>query len=502
MATTTADPVQSDAVRRELEALAWAEPLREFQIDGVERLLRDDQVLLADEMGLGKTIQAIAALRVLNRRGALADPALIVAPSSIVQQWQRQLRRWAPELGLRTAVGPADLRVGQWRADAKVFLVSYDGLRFDAALKGPWAPLSRRWSVVVADEAQRLKNPRTEAAILVKRLWRERAWALTGTPLENKVEDLISVLEFVAPGRFRAEEMMYGLRGVMGDVQLRRRRAQMLPDLPPKTTEIVGVVMGAAQRAAYLDAEREGRMWLRSLGRDLTITHVLELILRLKQICNFCPRTGESAKLEDMRGRLEQLIGGGEKAIVFSQFAREPFGLDAMAQALSAYRPLLLAGGLDAASRAGQIDRFERDPDRRLMLISLRAGGVGLNLTCASAVFHFDRWWNPAVERQAEDRAHRMGQTRPVQVFTYQTPGTIEERIGAILAEKAAIFDRVVDGIDTPQLARLDLDSLLAAIGEAGSGPAGTWRTAYTPPRAPPARSRTSSPAPTGAATG
>jgi SNF2 family DNA or RNA helicase len=190
---------------------------------------------------------------------------------------------------------------------------------------------------------------------------------------------------------------------------------------------------------------------------------VLEIILRLKQVCNFCPESGQSAKFADLRARLAVLSGGAEKPLLFSQFVEEPFGARRLARELAGFRPLLLTGGIDPAARAALITLFERDPARRLLILSLRAGGLGLNLTAASCVFHFDRSWNPAVEAQAEDRVHRIGQTRPVQVFAYLCADTIEERIAAILAEKRALFADLVDGVPMRALGRLDLDTLLRA---------------------------------------
>jgi len=206
-------------------------------------------------------------------------------------------------------------------------------------------------------------------------------------------------------------------------------------------------------------------VWLRSLGAELRVTHVLELILRLKQICNACPRTGASAKLLDLRRRLHDVAAAGEKALVFSQFVAAPFGAEAIAQAIGPLRPLLLTGRMSAAARDDAIGQFAADPDHRVLVASLRAGGVGLNLVAASVVFHFDRWWNPAVETQAEDRAHRIGQTRPVQVFAYLTPDSIEQRIGEILQEKRALFADIIDGVAAASLRRLDLPTLLRAVG-------------------------------------
>jgi SNF2 family DNA or RNA helicase len=230
------------------------------------------------------------------------------------------------------------------------------------------------------------------------------------------------------------------------------------------------VTLGPAQRAAYDRAEYEGKIWLRSLGADVRIGHVLELILRLKQICNACPRTGASAKRDDLLRRVAAVAAAGEKALVFSQFMAEPFGAAMLMRHLAAFRPVLLSGGMSAAARAGALAAFARDAGRSVMVLSLRAGGIGLNLTAASAVFHFDRWWNPALETQAEDRTHRIGQTKPVYTFAYVCADTIEERIAAILAEKRLLFADLMDGSRAGDLAvsglrRLDLPTLLRAVG-------------------------------------
>jgi SNF2 family DNA or RNA helicase len=386
-----------------------------------------------------------------------------VCPSGLVLQWRRQIRAWAPELAISTVVGSADQRQAAWKRPANLFLTGYESLCSDLRLPGDTGPARRRWDVVIIDEAQRIKNPKAEAAIGVKRLNRARSWALTGTPLENRLDDLISVLEFAAPSRFEPSAMAVGLRRLLGEVQLRRRRREVLFDLPPKFVSTVTVDLSGPQSVAYRRAEEEGVVWLRSLGRELRVSHVLELILRLKQICNFCPESGKSSKFSDLRGRLAALIESGEKALVFSQFVEEPFGARRLAKELADFRPLLLVGSLDPNARSAVVAEFERDPSRRLMILSLRAGGLGINLAVASCVFHFDRWWNPALETQAEDRVHRIGQHRPVQVFAYLCADTIEQRIDEILAEKRALFADVIDGVTTATLGRLDLDSLIRA---------------------------------------
>ena len=450
--------------------LAWRAPLPPYQQAGIARLLSAPGVLLADEMGLGKTIQAIGALRVLLRNGT-PGPALIVVPAALVLQWRRQLREWAPELALSTCIGPPDDRRQRWRAPAQVYLTGFEALRGDMALPAPYGPRRRLWEIVVIDEAQRIKNAPTAIAATVKALPRRRAWALTGTPLENHPDDAVSILDFVAPGLCDPAEMIAGLRRALAAVQLRRRRADVLPELPPKTAFRISPDLLPDQRAAYDIAHREGLVWLRSLGAALRVTHVLELILRLKQICNACPRTGASAKLDDLRRRLRDVTAAGEKALVFTQFVAMPFGAEAIAHALKPFDPLLLTGRMSIAARDDALALFASDPGRRVLVASLRAGGVGLNLTAASVVFHFDRWWNPAVEAQAEDRAHRIGQTRPVQVFAYLTPDSIEERIGEIIDEKRALFADIIDGVATASLRRLDLPTLLRAAGGTTGNP-------------------------------
>jgi SNF2 family DNA or RNA helicase len=441
--------------------LDWLHPLPVYQRQGIERLLAGS-LLLADEMGLGKTVQAIGALRVLARRPEAA-PALIVVPAGLVLQWRAQLRDWAPELRLATVLGRPEERAAAWRTAADIYLIGYESLLADMPLPG--GPRRRQWGVVLADEAQRLRNKRTDIAAALKALSRQRSWALTGTPLENRLDDLVSLLDFVAPGQFDRREMMIGFRRLLDAMQLRRRRADVLPELPPKTRFVIDPGLTPRQRRAYDIAESEGLVWLRSLGAEIRVSHVLELILRLKQICNAHPETGESAKFDDLTRRAAGHAAAGEKLLVFSQFVAAPFGVQAIAARLARLRPLLLTGGQPAATRAQAVASFSQDDSRQAMVLSVRAGGLGLNLTAASVVFHADLWWTAAVATQAEDRAHRIGQLRPVQVFAYTCADTIESRVAAIVARKQALFDIYVEGVDIAALASLDLDDLLEAVG-------------------------------------
>ena len=239
-------------------------------------------------------------------------------------------------------------------------------------------------------------------------------------------------------------------------LQVRRTKADVLAELPAKQLIKLPIELHPRQMAAYRRAESEGIVQLQSYGPEIRITHVLELILRLKQICNFDPVSSESAKLTDIRERMQVLVDQGHRALIFSQFVNH-FGVETTVEWLKAFLPLAFTGSLDAAEREAMVRRFKQHDKHKALILSLRAGGVGLNLQDASYVFHLDRWWNPAVERQAEDRAHRLGQHYPVTVYQYVCTNTIEERIDRLISEKQALFDDLIDDVS------LDIGSVLTS---------------------------------------
>jgi SNF2 family DNA or RNA helicase len=353
--------------------------------------------------------------------------------------------------------GAAD-RAWQWNVPASVHLVSYETLRSDSG-SAVSPPRRRVWDVVVLDEAQRIKNADADTARVCKRIPRTRAWALTGTPLENRIEDLASILEFVraAPDGEPGPRIRVGndLLDLHRRLQLRRRKVDVLDQLPPKTFTTLDLELSGAQRAAYDKAEQEGVIQLKALGPEVRISNVLELITRLKQLCNVDPGSGQSAKLDDLFERIGTLTEQGHRALVFSQFTTQEHGVGLIANRLQQFNPLTYTGGMDTDARDRVIQRFLNDERHRVLVLSLRAGGQGLNLQQASYVFHFDRWWNPAVERQAEDRSHRMGQTVPVTVYAYRCVKTVEQRIDEVLNKKQHMFDAVVDSVS------MDVDQTL-----------------------------------------
>ena len=445
--------------------LNWPGQLMPFQRDGVRALLDNRRLLLADDMGLGKTIQAIAAFRILRARREIKT-CLLAAPASLLDQWRREIEKWAPELTAIIIRGSASDRSWQWAADRDVTLVSYDTLRSDFG--GTQSPaLRKNWDVVVADEAQRIKN-RNDTSDALKGLRRTRSWALTGTPIENHEEELASILEFVdhdgseGPKRYRPGAE---LRERHRELQLRRKKGEVLDDLPPKQVTKVAIDLHSKQRSSYDKAEQDGIVYLKSLGAEVGVQHVLTLITRLKQICNADPKTGESSKLADIKDRLEQLAARGHKALVFSQYTSDTSGVAAAANYLHEFTPLSMTGDIPQYERADIIERFKTSNEHKALILSLRVGGLGLNLQEASYVFHLDRWWNPAAERQAEDRSHRMGQTVKVNVIKYSCAGTIEERIDAILERKQELFDQLVDDVSLDLSTQMSSEELFGLFG-------------------------------------
>ena len=444
--------------------LEWPATLMPFQLDGVRALIEMDRLLLSDDMGLGKTVQAVAALRLLKLGGRIRS-SLVVAPASVLDQWRREITKWAPELSAIIVRGSAEDRAWQWKAATDCTLTSYEVLRFDA---GNLRTLrATPWDVVVLDEAQRIKN-RNDTSEAVKNVPRRRSWALTGTPIENHEEDLASIMEFVdCDGKTPPKRYLPGaaLLKRHREVQLRRKKSDVLKDLPPKLETKLTIALRPEQWASYEKAEREGIVFLKSLGKEVGIGHMLELITRLKQICNADPRTGSSSKLDDIRDRLRELTAQGHKALIFSQYVNDISGVAAAAIYLREFNPLVLTGDTPLEERSSLLNRFKARDEHKAIIISLRAGGLGLNLQEASYVFHLDRWWNPAVERQAEDRSHRLGQKVKVNVIKYSCVDTIEERIDRILEKKQELFDKVVDDVSLDLSARLSREEMLELFG-------------------------------------
>lgn len=425
-----------------------------YQLEGIAFLMPRHGALLADEMGLGKTAQSILAMRLLFHQG-IVRRGLLVAPKPLIHNWCRELKMWAPDLPFEVFPTDPELRRTTWLvSNCPLKLINYESLTRDAELA---ADAKVFFDVVLLDEAQRIKSRESKTAQVVRSIARARSWALTGTPVENRVEDLVNIFEFVDPGRLPADASPKQVAAMTADCLLRRTKDLVQSDMPPKTIRDLEVELTPAQRAAYDLAEQDGVIHLNELGDTISVQHVFQLVMRLKQICNFDPRTGESAKLEQMLTDMEEVAACGRKAIVFSQWV-EP--LEVLAKALGKYGPLLYHGRIPQAERTPILDRFKADPDKHVLLMTYGTGSVGLNLQFTNYVFLFDRWWNPAIEDQAINRAHRIGQRHPVTVTRFLAENTIEKRVAAILEAKRKVFNDLIAQADKPAAMGLTEDEI------------------------------------------
>ncbi len=437
--------------------------------------------VLADDMGLGKTLQALALL--LDTHGdRKGPPSLVVAPTSVVHNWAGEARRFAPDLRVHLHHGAGR---GEVPADVDVVVTSYALLRQDAAILG------RHWRYAVLDEAQHIKNPDSQIAQAARELDAEHRLALTGTPLENHLLELWSIFQFLMPGFFGSRrafaeryanrvqreqdaDALAALKRRTRPFVLRRLKREVATELPPRTEQVLYCELGPDQRRLYERVKETyrdsvlGRVAEQGVGR--ATIQVLEALMRLRQAC--CdPRllpfdeargVGASAKLELLRDTLGELVEEGHRALVFSQW---PSLLKLVAADLEAMGVEYLY--LDGSTRErGELQaRWNREDGPPVFLISLKAGGTGLNLTGADHVIHLDPWWNPAVEAQATDRAHRIGQTRPVIAYKLVARDTVEEKILELQDRKRALFEATVDAdrLLVDALTREDLEAVFAA---------------------------------------
>ena len=406
-----------------------------YQIDGISFLFPRQTAVLADEMGLGKTMQAVSSIRLLLCSGTLKH-ILLVCPKPLVTNWIAEFNLWAPEIPVAIIEGDGAKRSALWRDPRiPVKVANYELLMRDkeTVLEG-----GLHFDLVALDEAQRIKNRNSTTSEIVRALPRTRSWALTGTPVENSPDDLVGIFDFLSPGYLQTGMPMPEIARRSRDHILRRTKDMVMEDMPPKLFRDADIDLTPDQWATYASAESDGVITLNDMGEELTIHHVFELVLRLKQICNFDPLTGSSAKLERLVADMDEIAASGKKAIVFSQWVH---CLEKMMPSLERFSPLQYHGKIPHAKRDGVIDQFKNDPDCHMILMSYGAGSVGLNLQFCEYVFLFDRWWNPAIEDQAIARAHRLGGIGGVTVTRMMATGTIEQRIANVLEQKREMFD-------------------------------------------------------------
>ena len=461
--------------------------LRDYQKKGFNWLVFIHNLgsggVLADDMGLGKTLQAIALL-LWAKAKTKGRTNLVVAPTSVVPNWQREIEKFAPSLKTVVWQGPSRHDLGDEVDEADVIITSYALLRRDEEFLQ-----QRDFLYAILDEAQHIKNPLSATARAAKKLVCERRLALTGTPIENRLSEFWSILDFVSPGLLGDlrtfeekiarpidrgdEETAAKLRATIHPFVLRRTKAQVAPELPAKIEQEIVVPLVDEQSKLYKQILREVRKSVYSevekQGINKAQIQILAALTRLRQAaCD--PRLlklpgdwsdDESGKLAALREILSEAVSGGHRVLVFSQFV-EMLKLIRAAFDEDGIKYEYLDGS--TKDRVERVDRFNDDDSVSAFLISLKAGGTGLNLVGADTVVHFDPWWNPAVEDQATDRAHRIGQTRVVNVYRLIARGTVEEKILQLSAKKRDLVSNVLstEGTVLKGLTKADIDSLFA----------------------------------------
>jgi SNF2 family DNA or RNA helicase len=411
--------------------------LRPYQWEGVNFLTRNQAALLADEMGLGKTVQTIVALKLLTR-GAISTRVLVITPNALAYNWEREFSNWAPELVVRRVMGGSEDRLATYLLPIQILIATYDQVRTDVLDMDAGI----HFDVVVLDEAQRIKNRHSRTALACRLLRWSKAWILTGTPLENSVDDLVSLFIFLSPGLIDSGMSPKEVHRRIKPYFLRRRKKDVLKEIPPIIIQDVLLELSGAQESAYNDLWASRREQVHQADMPIAGTHLFALITRLKQLCNYEPISEESVKLEALSSLLEECTLPEDKVIVFSQYVET---LRFISQHLGSIPQDYFTGEQAQDERDDALTRFKELPGPRVLLISLSAGGVGLNIQEASIVVLFDRWWNPAVESQAIQRAHRFGRERPLHVVRFLVSNTIEERIRDVLQKKDIDFERYIE---------------------------------------------------------
>jgi non-specific serine/threonine protein kinase len=468
--------------------------LRPYQQVGVRWLYLLAQLgfgaCLADDMGLGKTIQVIALLLVLKRQNnGKPQPSLLVAPASLLANWVSEIERFAPGLKALiahpSALPRTDLKtLGPERLqDVDLVITSYGSL-----LRLPWIA-ERSWLLAVLDEAQAIKNPDARQTQTAKRLNAGARLALTGTPIENRLGDLWSIFDFVNPGLLgsakeftsfakRLAERPHGsygpLRELVRPYILRRLKTDrtVIADLPEKTEIKAFCPLSRKQAALYQEAVRELAEQLADATGMQRKGLVLAFLMRFKQICNHPSQwlgdgawgENDSGKWARLREIAEVICAKQEKMLVFTQFREVTAPLAAFLGSVFGRPGLVLHGETEVKKRKELVRRFQHDEAERFFVLSLKAGGAGLNLTAASHVVHFDRWWNPAVENQATDRAFRIGQTKNVLVHKFVCRGTVEEKIDQLMGSKSQLSKDLLEGDADLQLTELKDEELLRMV--------------------------------------
>ena len=406
--------------------------LRSYQKIGTNALSSSDTFLLADDMGLGKTIQAISALKEKTAQHGVSR-ALIVVPNSLKTNWANELQTWFSEGTVHVLKGNRENRLFYLKNTKSIIIATYEQIRTTFAANESIPP----FNIVIFDEAQRLKNRSSSTFRAAKLINSKTYWMLSGTPLENSEEDIINLFSILRPDTIHKGFSHLEIREGISPYFLRRKKDECLSELPDLVEENMYIDMTSTQKKQYEKLLSEKYEWYKS-------GNLLAFITELKKICNFPDKIADSAKLKNLNNILKIKDENNDKVIIFSQY------VDSLKKIQSAlpYEFLLYDGSLSSEEKDNIIERFQNEESSKFLLMSLKSGGVGLNLQAANTVVMFDRWWNPATEQQAIARAHRLGNKNSVHAIKYIVSDSIEEKIIDILHDKEYIFNNVIENKD------------------------------------------------------
>ena len=474
-------PILMPSIDFELpKSIHFPHKLFNYQVEGIKFLISKEFALLADQMGTGKTVMSITAMRILFLKGKIKK-AVVVVPSNLISVWEDHLLKWSPELVFLTLNENKISRKQLYTKDAHIYLISYDTLKNDYKFsKDILKNFSKDLDLIILDEAHNIKNPdalKTRAVKFVSKNSKIR-WALSGTPLQNNLKELLSLYQFLNP-QFKIEKKLTEeeAKELIKPVMLRRLKKDVLKDLPEKLPpEIERFDLSPLQQAEYdyvlgKETERLQEIYDRFRGdknfRFIMKQNLIQSIQKLRQICNFPTKGIDSPKMERLREMVVELIKDGEKIVVFTNFVKA--GVEKIVKNLSFYiNPDYIVtyhGSMKPEEKKEAVNQFRNNDKKYVFIGTLGSAGEGLTLVESSYAVFFDLHWNPAKIWQAEDRVHRIGQKNKVNIYSFVMKNTVEEKIVQKLEEKRKMIDNVIDGIESKESEIITIEDLIDFVG-------------------------------------
>ena len=454
--------------------LYFPSPLFNYQIQGIKFLLSNKSALLADQMGTGKTVMTTTAMRILFIKG-LIKKAIVVVPSNLIDVWKTHLKNWAPEIQFLIINDTKDMRNILWQIKSHIYLISYDTLKNDYKENSVMLKqFSKNLDLIVLDEAHNIKNKNTFKAKAVKNISKnvKYRWALSGTPLQNNLQEILSLLEFLMPNQ-KFENFESGeIKEILKPIMLRRLKKDVLTELPEKLPpEIEKFELNPIQKQYYESYLNHEKTRLSNLYKRIKYEknfnymmkqNVIFSLQKLRQICNFPPESIHSPKADRLKEIVLELSEQKEKIVIFTNFVNE--GVDKIVKNLKTilkpHQIVSYHGSLKLEEKSNAVKKFIYDENCLVFVGTINAAGEGLTLTSSSYVIFFDLHWNPAKIWQAEDRVHRIGQKNKVNIYTFITKNTVEEKIFKKLEEKRVMINNIIDDVSS-EIDSVSLSDLL-----------------------------------------